>query len=194
MSAFQTVHRTMTRACGRPVTAVLAAAAVLVLSWSCKSPTSPDGAGEADIVVTSHWDEQVDIFMDGAFRFSLGYKEIAEIDNVPRKSHLMEAKSQMTGEVVAQTTLEVTSKTKYSWIIEHRARINVLNSIDRTVMVFMDGVFQFDLANGENRYLIDVALGDHFLAAFRKIDGQEVGSTTLKVTENKDYSWLIRIF
>jgi hypothetical protein len=194
MNAVQTLHRSVTRAARRPALAVLAAAAaVLMLPWSCKSPTSPDGAGEADIVITSHWSEQVDVFMDGTFKFSLGYKETAEIDNVPRKSHLMEAKSQVTGEVVAQTTLEVTSKTKYDWIIEHRARINVWNSLDKTVSVFMDGVFQFDLADRENRYLIDVPLGDHLLAAFRKIDGKQVSSITMKVTENKDYEWLIRI-
>jgi hypothetical protein len=194
MNVLQTLHRSVARTARRPALAGLAvAAAVLVLSWSCKSPTSPDGAGEADIVITSHWNEPVDVFMDGTFKFSLGYKETAEIDNVSRKSHLMEAKSQATGEVVAQKTLEVTSKTKYDWIIEHRARINIYNSLDRTLMIFMDGVFQFDLAGGENRYLIDVALGDRFLAAFRKLDGTEVSSITIKVTENKDYEWLIRI-
>jgi hypothetical protein len=193
MNILLTLHRNMTRAARRPAAAVLAAAAVvLILSWSCKSPTSPSG-GEADIVVTSHWDAPVDVFMDGTFKFPLGYKESAEIDNVSRKNHLMEAKSQVTGEVVAQTTLEVTSKTDYTWTIEHRARIDVANSVDETLKIFMDGVFQLDLVEGEDRWLIDVALGEHLLAALKASDGTQVASTTLKVTENKDYSWGISI-
>ncbi len=191
MNILQTIYRSLTRAARRPA-AVLLAAAALVFSWSCKSPTSPSG-GESDIIVMSHWDVPLDIFMDGAFRFSLGYKEIAEIDNVSLAKHLMEAKSQATGELVAQTTLEVTSKTDYSWLIEHRARINFSHGLSLTLKIFMDGVFLFDLVEGENRWQIDVELGDRFLEAFRAGDGSKVASTTLKVTENKDYSWVISI-
>jgi hypothetical protein len=191
MKIIQTMHRSLGRAARRPAAAVLTVAAVvLISSWSCKSPTSPSG-GEADIIVLSHWSERVDVFMDGAFKFPLGYKESAEIDNVSRITHLLEARSQVTGEVVAQKELEVTENTDYTWTIEHRARINCSNSFGETLKFFMDGVFLFDLADRENRWLIDVALGDHFLAAYKASDGRQAASITIKVTEDTDYRWAI---
>jgi hypothetical protein len=57
----------------------------------------------------------------------------------------------------------------------------------------MDGVFKFDLAEGEDRWLLDVALGEHLLAAFKPSNGTQVASTTIKVSENKDCSWGISI-
>ena len=148
---------------------------------------------EADIIVASLWNDPVDVFMDGAFRFPLGYKESGEIDNVSRSTHLLEARSRVTGEVVAQKELAVSEKTNYTWTIDHRARINCANSFGETLKIFMDGIFQFDLADKENRWLIDVALGNHFLAAYKTSDGKEAASITLKVTENKDYGWAISV-
>jgi len=193
MRALQTRHRNLTRAGRFPAAAALAVLAVmLIAAWSCKTPTGPE-EGESDIMVVSHWEDTVDIFMDGEFKFSLDYKNSAEIDNVSRQNHLMEAKSQASGELVAQKTLEVTTRTDYSWTIEHRARINFAHSLNLTLKIFMDGVFLFDLVERENRWLIGVELGDHLLEAFRASDGAKVASITLKVTENKDYNWGISI-
>ena len=191
MKIIQTIDRSLGRAAKRRAAAVMTfAGLVLLSSWSCKSPTTPSG-GESDIIVVSKWSDRVDVFMDGTFRFPLGYKESGEIDNVSRTTHQLEARSQATGEVVAQKELAVSEKTDYTWTIEHRARINCGNSFGETLKFFMDGVFQFDLADRENRWLIEVALGSRFLAAYRASDGREVASITLKVTENKDYSWVI---
>ena len=93
--------------------------------------------------------------MDGAFRFWLSYKSSAEIDNVSRESHLMEARSQVTGEVVARETLEVTAWTDYTWTVERPARINCRNGFREPLKVFMDGVYQFDLAEREDRWILD---------------------------------------
>jgi hypothetical protein len=191
MSAYQTKNRSSTRGGRRPAAAVLAAAAVLlILSWSCKSPTSADD-GEADIVVLSRWLDPVDIYMDGALQFWLSYKCSAEIDNVSRQSHVMEARSQVTGEVVSRETLEVTARTDYSWTVERRARINCRNGFREPLKVFMDGVYQFDLAEREDRWILDVPLGEHFLAAYKTADGKPAASLTVRVTENDDYSWKI---
>jgi hypothetical protein len=176
-----------------PLPAVLAVAAgLMVLAWGCKSPIAPPG-GEADIIVTSHWDSRVDVYMDGVFEFPLNYKESAEIDNVTLKSHDLEARDAVTGEPVASTTIEAKGAADYDWTIEHRARINCGNGTDETLRIFMDGVFQFDLADRENRWIINVPLGSHFLKALRASDGGETASTTINVTENKDYSWGIEI-
>jgi len=192
MRALQISPRSLSRAGRLPSAAVLAAAALLLISaWSCKSPTSPD-AGEADIIVSSRWTEPLDIFMDGAFKFTLTYKNTAEIDNVSLERHQMEAKTQATGEIVLQEILEISAKTDYTWTIQHRARINCINAFDVPLKIYMDGVFQFNLASGENRWILEVPLGDRFLAAFRIINGQQAQSATIKVTQNKDYTWGIR--
>lgn len=190
MSA-QPTRRTLTHA-GRSLAAVLSAAVLLVSAWSCKSPGAPE-AGEADIVVVSKWEDPVDVYMDGVFRFWLTYKNSAEIDNVTRESHLMEARSRVNGEPVAQETLDVSSRTDYTWTIEHRARLSCYNTFGETVSVHLDGVHQFDLVQGENRWILNVSLGDHLLTAYRQSDGKQVQSKILKITEHQDYTWTIMV-
>jgi hypothetical protein len=181
------------RGAGRPPAAVLAlAAGLMVLAWACKSPIAPSG-GEADITITSNWDSPVNVYMDGVFKFPLNYKETAEIDDVSFQDHLLEAKDLATGEPVASTTIEVKGAEKYTWTIEHRARINCDNGTNEALRIFLDGVFQFDLADRENRWIINVTLGSHFLKALRAGDGKEIAAITLDVSENKDYAWGIQI-
>jgi hypothetical protein len=55
----------------------------------------------------------------------------------------------------------------------------------------MDGNYQFDLVDKENRWIIDVAMGERLLKALKASDNKEVASTTINITENKDYSWII---
>jgi hypothetical protein len=167
---------------------ILAAAALMTLAWACHSPVVPTG-GEADITVTSHWDVTVNVFMDGVFRFPLTYKNSAELDNVTVATHHMEAQDASTGVVVASTDLAVTDRSEYTWTIEHKARINIQSILPYTLHIYMDGVYQFDIADSENRWIIDVPLGDHFLMATRVSDGNEACSTTMHVTENQDYGW-----
>ena len=103
----------------------------------------------------------------------------------------MEARSQVTGEIVAQKTLELTARTDYTWTIERPSRINCRNAFGESLKIFMDGSYQFDPADREDRWILDVAQGDHFLAAFKAADGKPAASITVKVTENNDYSWRI---
>ena len=49
---------------------------------ACKSPTSTDASGEADIIVTNDYRDAVDIYMDGEFKFTIGDKWTIEIDDV----------------------------------------------------------------------------------------------------------------
>jgi hypothetical protein len=67
----------------------------------------------------------------------------------------------------------------------------VINQFGKTLKIYMDGDFQFDLANEEDRWIIDVAHGERFLKAFRASDAQEIASITIHVDENTDYSWTV---
>lgn len=157
----------------------------------CKSPTSPNGQGEADIIVYSKFEETLDIYMDGKFLFSIEYKWSIEIDNVSLGEHELEAKERSTGVIVDTEVITVEEEIKYIWTIEDPPDINVTNQYEKTLQIYMDSEYQFDLVDEENRWIIDVPYGERFLKATRASDGKQVASTTIHVDENKDYSWTI---
>jgi hypothetical protein len=173
---------------------LLAMMAVMALSWfGCKSPTSPNGDGEADIVITNDYEEgvTVDIYMDGEFRFSMGFKMTIEIDNVSLEEHKLEARDNATGASIDSEKVDVVELTDYYWVVDDPPDIKVANQFGQTLKIYMDGTYQFDLADEEDRWIVDVARGDRFLEAVRTSDGQEIASTTIHVTENTDYSWTV---
>ena len=171
---------------------VLAAGILLGLSTGCKSPTSPEGKGEADILVTSDVEETLDISMDGVFLFEIAYKNRIEIDNVSLEEHTLEARRRDTGLLIETETIDVVDETDYSWTVDDPPDITVTNSCRFPVRVSMDGVHQFDLERSEGRMIVDVDYGDRFLKAWAAEDGREVASITIRVEENQDYSWTIR--
>jgi len=157
----------------------------------CKSPTSPDNAGEADIIVYSKVPEVVDVYMDGEFQFSITYKNSKEIDNVSLETHLLEAKLEATDTAFLSESIDVEEETDYTWNMEDPADINVINDFGEALGIFMDGNYQFELVDEENRWIIDVPLGERFLKALRLSDGSQVASVTINVTEDEDYEWTI---
>ena len=164
---------------------------LLFLTFGCKSPTSPHGDGEADIIVYSRIEGVLDIYMDGSFRFSIRYKNSIEIDNVSMGIHQLKALDQKTGIVVDSETIEVIDKTDYTWTIEDPADINVINNYGQALKIYMDDNYLFDLADEEDRWIIDVSLGEHLLKAIRVRDGKQAGSKLLNITENRNYYWTI---
>ncbi len=174
---------------------------LLFSSVSCKSifgpdeetaaPTTEEGT-EARIVVTNKYGESLDIFMDGQFQFALGHKAQNNIRYVTLQDHVLEAKKQSTDTVVASTTISVASKIDYPWVINDPPDINVTNLYGRTLKIYMDGDYLFNLVDEENRWIIDVPYGERFLKAIRASDDKEVASITINVAENKDYSWTIQ--
>jgi hypothetical protein len=167
-------------------------AGILIGPWSgCKSPTSPNGKGEADIIVISDVEDAMDIYMDGVFMFEIKYKEKIEIDNVTLAEHEMEAKAKGTDTVIESGTVDVVEESDYSWTVDDPPDIYVTNNCKFPVRVSMDGGHQFDLERNDGRWIIDVAYGDRFLKAWSAEDGREVASKTIAIEENQDYSWTI---
>lgn len=180
---------------------ILILTAILIFSFvSCKSIFGTDepadeGIAEgiiARIIVSNQYGESLDIYMDGIFQFMLGHKSDAKISDVSLAEHNLEAKIADTATVVATTTINVVSKVDYTWTIDDPPDINVINQSGRTLKIYMDDVYRFDLVDEENRWLIDVPFGERFLKATRPSDNTEYASVTVNVTENKDYSWTIQ--
>ena len=159
--------------------------------FHCKSPTSPNNEGEADIIVYSKVPETLDIYLDGEFQFFITYKNSKEIDNVSHDLHLLEAKIEGTDTVFISDSIEVEENIDYAWYLEDPADINVINNFDETLQIYMDGEYQFDLVDEEDRWILDVPWGERFLKAIRSRDGKQVASTTIRVTEDEDYVWTI---
>ncbi|MBN1222287.1 MAG: hypothetical protein JXB23_03510 [Candidatus Aminicenantes bacterium] len=136
-------------------------------------------------------DEVLDIYMDGVFQFSLNYKNSMEIDNVSFDTHELEAKKRGTEILLDSATIEVEEEIDYGWWIEDPADINVTNSFGETLKIYMDEIYQFDLVDEENRWIIDVSWGEHFLKALRISDGGQVASKTIDITDDLDYTWTI---
>ncbi len=179
------------RAC--PAGRILVLVSILILSrTACKSPTSPDAEGEADIVITNDYGEALDVSMDGEFRFTIGFKETREIDNVTEEVHLLEARLKGTATLVDSEEIEVENLSDYTWTIDNPPDINVTNQSGQNLRISLDGAVKFDLSSEENRWIMDVPYGERFLKATRVADGSDYASITLKVDENTDYTWTIK--
>ena len=165
---------------------------IILFLTHCKSPTSPDNEGEADIIVTNDCSKIVDIYMDGEFQFTLRHKWSIEIDDVSLEEHDLEARETGSGATIASETIEVEQETDYTWTVDDTPDIQVYNYYKKTLGIYMDGYFQFNLEYEESRWILDVDYGERFLKALDASDGSEVASTSIKVDENKDYTWTIQ--
>lgn len=147
--------------------------------------------GEARIIVSNLYGEALDIYMDGTFQFLLENEDEEKVRDVSHDEHLMEAKKAGTNEVIEEEEIDVTDDVDYTWTIDDHPDINVTNSYGEALEIYMDGNYQFDLVDEENRWIIDVAFGEHFLKALRASDGKEIASKTIDIEKNTDYSWII---
>jgi hypothetical protein len=165
---------------------------VILFLAHCKSPTSPDNEGEADIIVTNDCSKIVDIYMDGEIQFTLRHKWTIEIDDVSLEDHDLEARETGSGTIIASETIEVEDETDYTWTVDDTPDILVYNYFKKTLGIYMDGDFQFNLRYEESRWILDVDFGERYLKALDAGDGSEVASTSIKIDENTDYTWTIQ--
>ncbi|MBN2244257.1 MAG: hypothetical protein JW755_00275 [Candidatus Aminicenantes bacterium] len=158
----------------------------------CKSPIAPKN-GEADILIANDINQTLDIYLNGDFKYSLPYGHIFEIDNVALGSYKLEAMTQGTNNLLASTLLEITQYKEYTWYIDDQADINVVNNSGIDLKIYFDGSYIFDLDDEENRWILNVSHGEHFISAQRVSDGTTFASITIKIVEDTDYTWTIAV-
>ena len=146
---------------------------------------------EARIIVTNYSPKTLDIYMDGVFQFTLEDEDSDKIRNVTLDEHDLEAKLTGTSTVVDDETVDVTAYQDYTWNIDDAPDINVTNNYGVALKIYMDGNYQFDIADEEDRWIMNVSFGEHFLKALKASDDKEIASTTLVIEANKDYIWTI---
>ena len=154
--------------------------------------SSSDDSDIARIIVYNNYNNgSLDIYMDGVFQFTLAEDDNAKIKDVTLDEHALVAKVTGTSTVVDHTTIDVTAYSDYTWTIDDPPDIKITNNYGTTLKIYMDGEYKFDLENEEDRWLIDVSFGNHYLKALKASDGREVASTTIEVDGNEDYTWVI---
>jgi len=161
---------------------------------SCKSPESPDEQptdNTSSIKITNDFGEAMDIYMDGVFIFVINYNEVKIIEDVSTGEHQLIGYRVNTNIQLASLKIDISSAGEYAWYIDDPADINVQNYSGYNLSIYMDNEFMFNLADEENRWILDVSHDKHYLKANKISDGSEYASITIEVTENKDYSWTI---
>lgn len=169
-------------------------AVISLVATNCKSPESPDSGSSvsvATITITNDYGEALDIYLDEILQFMLAYEESKDIEDVSLDTHRLEAKNVGTDQVVDWYDFEITAVDNYFWIVDDPADINVINNSGFQLKIYMDGQYQFDLADEENRWILDVSRSEHLLKADKAEDDTEYASITLEVTKNMDYTWEI---
>jgi hypothetical protein len=146
---------------------------------------------EARIIVTNNYEETLDIYMDGVLQFTLDDGESDKIRDVTLDEHELQAKLVGTSTVVDEETFDVTSYTDYAWTIDDSPDIDVINNYGVALKIYMDGDYKFEIVNEEDRWIMNVSFGEHFLKALKVSDDKEVASTTLNIQYNRDYTWTI---
>jgi hypothetical protein len=150
-----------------------------------------DDTEEARIIIYNYYGENLDFYLDGLFQFTLSHDGDDKIRDVTLDEHFLEAKKEGTTTIVASTEIDVTSYTDYSWQVDDPPDINVTNQYGVKLKIYMDENYLFDLVDEEDRWIVNVSFGEHFLKALRASDDKEIASTTIDVDENEDYSWTI---
>ena len=166
----------------------------LFITGSCKSPESPDEQPTdttASLRITNDYGEAMDIYMDGVFIFVINYNEVKTIEDIPFGEHEIIGYRVNTNIQLASLKIDISSAGDYAWNIDDPADINVQNISGYALSISMDDQFLFNLADEENRWILDVTHEKHFLKANKISDGSEYASITIEVTENKDYLWTI---
>ncbi len=177
---------------GLPLAGIFVLLAVLLPACKSSTDTNTDTdttTYQARILVTNTYGQTLEIFMDGTSQFTLTNGDSNKIADVAVATHKMEARIP-GGALIDTTEIDVTQQTDYSYAID-RPDINIVNSWGEPLKIYLGDVYQFTLADDENRWLIAVPLASHFLKATRVGDNSEVASITINVTQNKDYSWTI---
>lgn len=145
----------------------------------------------ANIIVYNEYGEALDIYIDGYFQFTVEYGSNATIENVREGKHYLEAKITETETVVEAATVEIITIGDYEWTIGDPPDINVINNAGQTLKIYMDGEYQFTIVHEENRWIIDVSIGEHYLEAKKESDEAVLYSITIDVAANTDYTWTI---
>lgn len=171
---------------------VVTVLAVLSLTaTNCKSNSSPDEDLTSTITVTNECGKTVDVYMDGAFQFKVETATAATITATTEGAHFFEAKITETTTLIYSETIEIALGYAYTFTVRGPSSITVTNLYGEILKISMDETYVGDIGDNLTQVIRLVKLGVHALSAAKRSDGTKVASTTIDVSEIKDYAWII---
>jgi hypothetical protein len=177
---------------GRKIAAVAGAlSGILLLSlMGCKSASSPTSVASS-VLIANQCGATVDIFMDGTSKFTIADGASNSVENVSQGSYLFEAKKSDNGNLVYSTTLDVQAGASYSLSVSGAATVLITNRYGEILKIYANDVYLGDIGDQVSQTVSRVRFGSYKYSASRKSDGTVVATTSIDVTEVKEYGWVI---
>jgi len=144
----------------------------------------------SEITVSNECGLAIDVYMDGIYQFFLEHGFMKTIDEVEWTTHLLEARRNSTGQLVASEELTVRMNEDATWHVWSSAFIRITNNYGEKVSVYGDNVLTGELEDQESALMEHVPYGDRKLEA-RLSDGTVVDSITISVQEDIEYKWTV---
>jgi hypothetical protein len=158
---------------------------------SCKSPESPEEV-IATIYVSNECGIAIDVYMDGAYQFSVEFLYYDSIQDLPAGTYEIVAKEKDTEEVLHTETIDIDASGDYWVNVLYDASIKIINEYGEALYIYTNGSLQGELGDGKSQVFTNVPFGEHALEASKASDNTFVASTTINVEEEKEYTWTIK--
>ncbi len=173
---------------------VIACLAVFLLSLpGCKKDATTPESLTSDITFSNDSGATIDIYMDDILRNTVASGDDVTIASVGIGTHVFDFKLEDTQIVLQTESIDVVGGTQYYLSIEGPATISVTNQAGEILRIIMDEIFIGDIGPDLTQIIYKVRFGEHVLQAKRRVDGSDVASTTIEVTEVTEYNWTITL-
>jgi hypothetical protein len=165
----------------------------LFFCMSCKSVTGSDGGFKARIIVSNTCGATLDIYMDDTLQFAISTDGSETIENVTQEEHTLKAFLTGTNSLVLTLSFNATSEGDYQWMVAGQATIVITNKYGNTLYIYESGEYVGYIEDDGAVTINEVPFGSFYMEATAAISGETVvvASTTITVTEIKEYTWTI---
>lgn len=144
----------------------------------------------SNLTVSNECGLAVNVYMNGAFQFYLEYGFMKTIKNLDWGTYKLEARRSATDQIVASEDVYVRLNDEVIWHVWSSAGIRITNNYGIELSIYGDNVHVGDLDDQQTSLMEHVPYGERKLEA-RLSDGTVVKSTTVSVTEDINYTWVI---
>jgi hypothetical protein len=133
----------------------------------------------------------IDVYMNGAFQFSVANNTDGYLEELTLGAYRLEAIKTGSNIVVFSSTIDIDFDREYVWVIEGQSGFSIINQTGEAVRIFIDGVDGGQLPDQSTRTVTDVPFGEHVLEAKELNSDTVIATTTINVDLIQVYSWTI---
>lgn len=157
-------------------------------SSGCNKNTGPD---KANVIVINGCGTVIDVYMDEEFKITVDYDSSSTLEEIDQGTHTFKAIKNGSSLVVAEDTYEIYDGFDFNWAVDGPSTILVTNQYGEALMIYAGNKFLGELQNGKSEHVTEVPFGLITLNAVRNGETSILATTTLDITEVKEYEWTI---